>query len=178
MSVVWLWIACAPEKPDESDAPPINGGHEPADCAVNPDDACEEAFSCTAPVIADLRVVNGGEAQFDDGVFWTVQIDADGEDTDGDLHNMRMTVWADDLVDGTVDTTGEGTVGGFAQMRDVECTTYVGGYGLGLGVNGAQFEYDTLYEFAAIVYDAFDTASEPVIASGYTPKADGTDGGP
>ena len=179
MSLVWLWMACGPEKPGESDdAPPINGGHEPADCDVNPEDACEEAFSCVEPVIAELDVVNGGEAVFEGVPHYTVQIDAQGEDDDGDLHNMRMTVWSDELVDGTVDTTGEGTAGSFAQMRDVDCTTYMGGYSLGLAVSGTPYAFDTLYEFAAVVYDAYDTPSAPVIAAGYTPKESGADGGP
>lgn len=91
---------------------------------------------------------------------------------------MRVDLWWDDEVDGSVDTSGGPLSGPLSELTDAPCATDEGIYNMVLPVNGDPFVYDTLYEFAAVAYDAHENASEVFVQSGWTPTADGEDGGP
>jgi hypothetical protein len=160
-------VACAPQEEEkDGDAPPINQDTDTTTCEGTP------------PVIAELDIVNGGLVEFDIGPLPTVQISVHTEDDDGDIDSMRVDVWWDATVDGTVNTAAaDGENGDPVQFDPQECSTNAGTYNFQLAVDGDRFAFDTEYEFAAIAYDAHEEASELAIASGYTPKADGSDGG-
>jgi hypothetical protein len=169
MSLLLLAIACGgTDKDTGTTAPPIN---QDTDTAV---EDCDGA----APTVDEVLVSNGGVVTFDDGDFPTVLVEGRAVDTDNDLHLMRMDVWFDTVVDGAVDTAGERIEGAVAQLRDEPCSVGRGTYGLRIPVGDGRLDPNALYEFGVVVYDAHDAASGLGVGSGYTPREDGTDGGP
>lgn len=167
MSVFLLALAaCADKAADSgSSAPPINqGGGGDSGCGG------------TAPVIDELTIVNGGIVKFDSGPKPTVGVQAHVTDEDADLDVVSMDVWYDDVVDNQVDTTGTSFDGSPYEVSDEPCTSASTTFTLQIQA-GSNLEFDSLYEFAAVVTDGNGEVSEVAIASGYTPTSEGEDGG-
>ncbi|MDP2313932.1 MAG: hypothetical protein Q8P41_13580 [Pseudomonadota bacterium] len=169
LPVLWplaLLGACNPDEKDSSDAPPINQDEDsPVIC------------DGTAPVITELSVGNYGELfDFEGTLAPALLVAATATDDDGDLHRMNMTLWWDDVVDGTVDTSAAGTEAGYYAMDEEPCGMFEATYGLVFEVDGNRFDYATEYEFAAEVVDDAGLVSAQVIASGTAPNMDGSDG--
>lgn len=155
-----LSIGCAPDETDDKgDAPPINTGE---DSAVVECDG-------TAPVLTDL-VVEGMIYPFEVEAPALV-VSATATDADSDLHRMDVRVWWDDVVDGVVDTSGEGTAAGYYTFDSDPCATAQATYGLAFEVDGTRFDYATAYEFAAEVYDDAGLVSGQLVAHGVSPEA-------
>jgi hypothetical protein len=150
-------------KNPSTDAPPIN------------QDDTGEPLTCegTAPVLSELVVENYGLYNFEDGPAPSLKVAATGMDDDGDLHRMDLLVWWDNVVDGTVDTSGEGTTSGIIAMDPDPCATPEATYALVFEVDGKRFDYSTAYEFAGEVYDNAGLVSAQVVASGVTPNESG-----
>lgn len=134
----------------------------------------------TAPVIEELTLTEGdpitGEGGGDPQP--TVLIVAEYSDEDGDAHVVAMDIWYDDVVDGTVDTSG--AAGASLAPTAVEdddgnpvdeCDGKGGSFGVMLGVTGDDLEFETEYDFGVIIYDANNTASEPKFGTVVTPAA-------
>ncbi|MDP2310454.1 MAG: hypothetical protein Q8P18_30835 [Pseudomonadota bacterium] len=166
LALALLSAACTGEAKDTgSDAPPINQ-----------DDTSVVTCAGTAPVASELVVENYGLYPFEDGDAPALKVAATGTDDDGDLHRMDLVVWWDDVVDGAVDTSGEGTTSGIIAMDPDPCGTFAATYALLFEVDGIRFDYATAYEFAAEVYDDAGLVSGQIVADGVTPNMDGSDG--
>ena len=145
-------------KDSEGTAPPINQ-----------DDTGAVSCEGTAPVINELLVAAGDPITTDGGTFPSIVVQAEIEDDDRDLHTVSMDLWYDTVVDGSVDQSGEAIAASPYQVDEDPCETGLTTYGLQIGVDGVNFEYDTAYEFLAVAYDAHQTASAAVVADGVTP---------
>lgn len=163
MLVMMLAFGCtgAADKENTDDsAPPINQ-----------DDTAPTTCDGTNPEIADLIIEDGGVHDFEGEDSPTLKVAAETNDDDGDLHRINMTLWWDDTVDGTVDTSGAGSEAGWYEMNETPCGTFTATYGVLFEVDGTRFAYETAYEFAAKVMDDAGLESEIVIDSGTTPAA-------
>ena len=163
-----LLAACDGSDEDSSKAPPINQN----------DDSGDPVCEGTAPVITELVVENyGGLYPFETGDAAALQVSATGTDADADLHRMNLVLWWDDVVDGSVDTSGAGTEAGYYRFEDTEpCAGDEATLGLIFEVGDARFQNATPYEFAAVIWDDAGLVSEVAVADGVAPNADGTDG--
>ena len=122
----------------------------------------------TPPSIDSMGVTQGQGT--DDGPSILVQLQA--SDEDGDLHDYQVQIWFDDEVDGAVDRTSYNRMtpgpvsldvlacGAPAISSEVEIVL------LGEGV----LNFDTVYEFAAVITDASGLDSAPALSSGKTPR--------
>jgi hypothetical protein len=154
-------FACTTEKEDDTEAPPVEQEEDSPT-------VCEGA----APTLTELVVEEHDElVDFEGTLSPALKVAATGKDDDGDLHRMNMTLWWDDVVDGTVDTSGAGSEIGYYAMDEDRCGTFEATYGVLFEVEGNRFDYETAYEFAAQVYDDAGLVSEIFIASGTTPAA-------
>lgn len=161
LTMLALTGACTgPLEDTGPDAPPINQDTDVEEVK------CEAA----APVLEELTVTPG-QFEFEDVLGPAIKVSGTGSDTDGNLHQMGLIVWWDDMVDGSVDITGVGTDTGLASLDPNPCTTPAGTLEFNLQVDGKRFAYATAYEFAGVVYDAAELRSSVVIASGVTPGA-------
>jgi hypothetical protein len=144
-------------------------GSDPGSVAQDTDTAvvtCEG----TAPVLTELEVGDYGQLYpFEDGEAPALLVAATAEDADSDLHRMNLIVWWDDIIDGTVDTSGVGNEAGYYAMNEETCGTAEATYGILFEVDGDRFAYTTAYEFTAEVYDDAGLVSNRVTASGVTP---------
>jgi hypothetical protein len=166
---ILLWLmACSPE--EKEDTSPVEyidqGGDTGPDCGG------------VAPVINSIEVGNGGIRPYEGVDMPSLAILINVSDEDSDLRPVRFDLWWDTTVDDTVDLTIEGLQTEPYVVSDREdCEVERINYTIHPAVTGDQFAFDALYEFAAIAYDAMDMASEVKVGVGYSPKADGTDGG-
>ena len=154
-----LLVGCdGGEKESGSEAPPINQ-----------DDSGSADCSGTAPVINELTVAAGDPITTDGGTFPSLVVQAEIEDADRDLYTVSMDLWYDTVVDGAVDSSGDPLTASPYEVDEDPCETSLTSYGLQIGVDGTNFDYETAYEFLAVVYDAHGDASAPVVADGVTP---------
>ncbi len=160
-------LACDGSKAEDSG----NGTLNPSDSA--------ESCSGTAPVVEDLSVEEGDVIKGTDGEADqpSVLITVEFSDEDGDAHVVAVDFWFDDAVDDTVDTSGApdrslpaGAMLDAADRPIEECAGDGGILGISLGVTGSDLDYDTPYDFAAVVIDNAGLRSEPAFASGTTPS--------
>ena len=157
-----MFLGCS-DKEAENEGPGMPGSD-------TGDAVCEG----TEPVATELIIGNGGLTDFE-GVDWpTVLLRLLATDEDGDLDLAFMEFWWDLEIDGTVDTNVTGQDRYFTLETD-SCNTNSVDLGLKLQV-GTQLAYNTEYEFAAQVTDQYGLTSNLVVASGSTPKSDGSDG--
>lgn len=126
--------------------------------------------SGTPPVITALTVEPGDTTTFEDGDWPTLGLQASTSDTDGDLHEMSMSVWSDDVLDGHVDTGGE-PLSLSAVMAPEACSAENTMFNVLFKVDGGDFDFATPYEFAVVVYDAAGLASAVAYGTGTTPSA-------
>ncbi len=161
-----LAFACVPDEKEEDSAGTLNPGGDETDCFGN------------APVIEDFSTAEGEPIQDSDGggLQPSMLLLVDYSDEDGDAHILRVDVWWDAVIDGTVDVTAapDATTEPYA-LEDAggtpveECAGKGGTFELSVGVTGDDLEYETEYDFGVVLYDASDTPSEPAFATGVTP---------
>ena len=161
-----LAFACVTEEKDEDSAGTLNPGDEESDCFGTP------------PEIDDFSAAEGEPIQDSDGggLQPSVLLLVDYSDEDGDAHILRVDVWWDAVIDGTVDVTASpNATTDPTALKDawgdpvLECAGKGGTFGLSVGVTGDDLEYETEYDFGVVLYDASDTPSEPAFATGVTP---------
>lgn len=132
----------------------------------------------SAPEITNITFAQGEPTTLEDGTqLPTVLFQVDFEDDDGDAHVVSATIWADEVVDGAIDTSSTDV----GQLPDTALTDsatgapvdegdgFLGQLTIQLAVSGGNLNFETLYEFGVVIYDSVDTASEPGITSGTTP---------
>ncbi|MBK9643602.1 MAG: hypothetical protein IPO67_00330 [Deltaproteobacteria bacterium] len=166
LTALTLAVACKGSGGEDSDdeAPPIRGG----------DDTNEPQCGGTNPEAVSLTLANGGLYAFEGVDYPTLLLSVDATDADGNLDQITLGVYWEDDGDGAatpaaarfekVITSGTDACAGMAE-------TFL----LKLQV-GESLEYNTVYDFAAMVTDSAGETSGWVVASGSTPKADGSDG--
>jgi hypothetical protein len=164
MLAMALFAACVNDKEDDTEGPPLSG-----------DDTAVETCDGTAPEVSELEIGPYGQLySFEDGDNPAMVVSTTATDADGDLNRMDVVLWWDDVVDGTVDTSGAGEEGGYYQMKDTTCGTFTATYNLLMEVNGGRFAYSTPYEFAAQAIDDAGLVSEViVVADGISPDESG-----
>jgi len=137
-------------------------------------DDTDVACSGAAPIADRLTIGNGGLADFEAVEYPTVSLRLEATDEDGDLDLAYMEFWWDETVDGAVDSELSPQDRYFTLESD-SCSTKSVDLNLLLQV-GTQLAYNTTYEFAAQVTDYAGMTSNLLVASGSTPKSDGSDG--
>jgi hypothetical protein len=169
-------LACAPKEEDPKDTDTIEQGD--TDTAVDTDTG--PACGGVAPVVTDVTISNDGIKTYETSEgnvdYPTSLLEFNVTDADLDIHDLTFTVWVDTTLDGVVDTSGAGMAAAFDGAEDA-CTVGERNMRLGIPVDGSP-TVDTLYEWAVVATDDAGYPSAPAIGVGYTPKADGTDGGP
>jgi hypothetical protein len=162
-----LLVACEPEKEDSGNGT-LNPGGEDEPCLGN------------APVIEDFTAGEGDVIAGQDGEADqpSVLLVVEFSDEDGDAHVVAVDFWFDAEIDGTVDTSGtpDRQLPGSAMLDSAdrpveECAGHGGILGIQLGVTGSDLDFETQYDFAAVVIDNADQASEPGFATTTTPAA-------
>jgi hypothetical protein len=147
-------------------------GTLPAD-SDGANDACGEAL----PVIESLTIANAGmtDPTTDDscGAEFVplVRITAHATDEDGDLHYWTMNTWWDTELDDTVDTTGSSIE--VSSTQGLDCRTFEADLTMILCLSGDP-PYSTPVEWAAVVSDDQNHASNVAITTFTTPASDGT----
>ncbi|MSQ03043.1 MAG: hypothetical protein EXR71_14340 [Myxococcales bacterium] len=161
-----LAFACVPEEKEEDSAGTLNPAEQETTC------------SGTAPVVDDFSAAEGEPIEDNDGggLQASVLLLVDYSDEDGDAHILRVDVWWDTVIDGTVDVSGSPNAATPpTALEDAggtpveECAGKGGTFGLSVGVTGDDLDYETEYDFGVVIYDASDTPSEPAFATGVTP---------
>lgn len=156
--LVLLLSACAGSEKESSDPPPLATDDTAEDCGGTP------------PVIDALTVSDGGEQTSEGVTFRALLVSADAHDVDSDIDRMKLDIWLDETVDGTVDTSGDPAfAGGYIVIRDLPCGVGTGGIGSYLPITGGRLSFATTYEFAGIVTDVHQFTSDAVIITGTTP---------
>jgi len=162
-----------PEETDDTDTP------TPPDTDTDVTDTGPESCGPNAPVLEAITIENGSDTT-------GVQLDftLTSTDIDGDLHEISFELWLDDVVDGSVDTAGPAPLtGGPAIVQDANGPVAPCSIAQGLNltvtvpVDGGTLAFDTEMDFAWRVLDADGNPSNVLVQAGYTPKADGSDGG-
>jgi len=162
--------ACTGDKDPVESAPPVE---------TQPQETADDCVGTTAPVITNIELENTGIQRYENDDWPTLTVWVDVEDDDWDLATYALAVYYDDVVDGAVEATSSNGYGSTGTLsEDGDCTAPSGKVGLTLYLAGGGIEYDTLYEFGAVVTDDHHTDSEMVTTSGYTPTSTGEDGGP
>ncbi len=165
MLLVWMFVGCPGEavKSDDS-APPLN----------HPEDTAPVICDGTDPVLADLTVAPyDGLYSFEGQDSPALTVSAAATDDDGDISELTLELWWDDVVDGSVDTSGDATSTTYQFSQD-PCEGFANNLGLIFEVDGNRFDYATPYEFAGVVTDEAGLVSAIVVASGVSPNEDGT----
>lgn len=155
LAVLVLSGACNGNLEDTgSDAPPLNQ-----------EDTDVEVIECdgTAPVLEEF-VVESVLHIFEGPELPAIKVSGAATDVDSDLHTFGMVVWWDEVVDGSVDTTGAGKDTGPVILDRDPCTSAAGTLEYYLHVDDLEFDYSTTYEFAGVVYDAAEMRSDVVVA--------------
>lgn len=161
--------ACGEEKVEES-APPVE---------TETQETADDCVGGTPPVIVSMELENTGVQRFENDEYPTITVWVEAEDEDWDLASYKLSVYYDDVVDGTVEQSSENGFSNSGTLSDDgDCTAPGGTVGIQIGISGAGIEYDTLTEFGAVVTDGNGLTSELGTVSGYTPTATGEDGGP
>lgn len=156
-----LLLACSNTDDSGKDsAPPLETG-DPTECAG------------TNPVMDDFSITEGDILTNEDGDQQpSLRFVAEFSDEDWDLNEIILDIWFDDVVDGTVDTSGASDISsGLYEMESGACTVSGGSLTFDYGIVGDPLDYETEYDFAAVVTDQNGLVSEPGFASATTPAA-------
>jgi hypothetical protein len=166
-----LWtilMACTTPDDTGSEAPPVRTDDSAEVCEGN------------NPEITSFTLGNGGIVDFDGTDFPTIQLQVEATDADGNLNQVVLEMWWEADGDGDIDTSGSpdneypATISSDGACEVFEASGS-GKIALNLQV-GSAIEANTPYDFAARIVDASGEVSEPMVASGVTPKMDGSDG--
>ncbi len=158
-------VACSDGNTDSDEPPDITGGTN------------TEACGNTPPVADSLTIGNGGLHNFEGEDHPTVELELHLTDEDGDIHQGTMEIWYDEVLDDSVDTSGEPATDRIYSGLGDACEVTEATLGLAIRV-GTVFDYNTPYEFAALFIDAEGEVSNTLVAAGSTPYDDGSDGDP
>ena len=122
----------------------------------------------TPPQIVSLTCEGQGvDALVEDEVMPTMALGLELSDADGNLHITEVSIYMDEQVDGTVDTTGE--LIGFVRFDDGFIPTHEMRLLVYLETDGDDLAYETTYEWAAVVEDSVGTRSEVQVVPCRTP---------
>ena len=162
LPMLLLFMACKGGGEDTNTAPPVRN------------DDTAGACSGADPVIAGVNLSNGGIVDFEGTDYPTIQISADATDEDGNLNYVTMEVWFSEF--GDPNTDGSAQLDKTFSVDSNDCS--VDGYVFDLNVQvGGGLQPNTEYTFAVRLTDAEGEVSNIGLATGYTPKSDGSDGG-
>ena len=162
--------ACTDKEEEETGAPPLDTRPQDSDTG----DSCPGG---TPPVIESLTTANAGITECEAGqAYPQLDVTVDVTDADYDLESYHYNVWYDDAVDGSVEQGDNGLEVLGTLSSDGPCTASGGAITMQICLLGGGVEYDTLYEWGAIVTDSNGFASEMAFTSGCTPTAEGEDG--
>lgn len=131
----------------------------------------------TNPRINTVILSNAGMVPGEEGDELGLRVTADAVDADGDLSVVELRVWIDTRVDGSVNSEYR-PIEFPAQNLGDDCMVPRGSVAVDLAIGAFDLEFDTHYEVGAQVVDAHGGVSDVVIGDGYTPMANGQDGGP
>ncbi len=167
LALLWMGplLACADGGQDSDEPPDITDGLPVETCGGTP------------PVAETLNIGNGGLRNFEGEEAPTVELELWLTDEDGDIHQGTMEIWYDQSLDDSVDTSSDPDADRIYSGIGDACLVAQATLNLAIRV-GTAFDYNTPYEFAALFVDADGDASNVLVASGVTPKEDGTDGDP
>ncbi len=170
LSLVLFTLACQPPV-EEGEPPPIPKGGDTGDTAAE--------CSGTAPVITSLEAIPDGLRKHEQGqVSYPAMIfEIEADDEDGDLSFVSYQVWWDDDMDGTTSTSASPKITGQATIESTRCDSFSVGLNLSLASQGDP-AYNTWYDFAVVISDEAELASEPAYVQGAMPKEDGSDPDP
>jgi hypothetical protein len=161
IALMMTMLACTGEVDSGTDGDPLD--------TKNTEGCPNEA----APVITEFTVEEGDIVTNEDGdeqpsVLFTIT----SEDEDQDLNVVALDLWADETLDGAVDTSGSPFISsGDVEVEDGNCSVSEATLAFSLGIVGDPLEFETEYEFAAISYDSMGNASEVAYATGTTPAS-------
>ncbi len=157
-----LMLACKGEPEDTNEPPPIRNDDTAPECAG------------ADPAVSQVLLSNGGIVDFE-GTDWpTIKISADTTDADGNLNYATMDVWFSEF--GEPSTDGSAALDKTFSVDDTECGVEANVFDLLVQV-GQGLQYNTEYTFAVRITDQKGELSNIAMATGYTPKEDGSDGG-
>ena len=166
-----LWtILLACTTPDDT------GGEPPP---VRTDDSAEPCEG-NNPEITSFTLGNGGLVDFDGTDSPTLQLQVEATDADGNLNQVVLEMWWEADGDGELDTSRSPDNEYPATLStDGACEFFQASGDGKLALNlqvGSAIQANTLYDFAVRIVDASAELSEAVVATGVTPKTDGSDG--
>lgn len=162
--------ACGGNKSDSGD----DGGGTTLDAGGSGDDA---TCGGTAPVITDVQCSASGLKVYEgDTELPTLLMGIYFEDEDQDLSAVSVELYADETVDGTVSTSSPLFQPVQVTLDEEECVTPEQGVNLTVFINGVDVRYNRIYEWAVVVRDANDTASEPFLLECISPYENGQEG--
>lgn len=153
--------------PDDTDAPPCSGTRP-----------------TLAPVVPDTDYILSGGEIGEDGTMEPIvevlsfSLPILASDPDGDLHTRTLRFWMEPADDGLIDPD---LLTDLDVLFDGErCAVTSTADGLAwVGMSGTfPLPFDTAYDVGVQVLDALGLPSEPWMGTVYTPRADGTPGGP
>jgi hypothetical protein len=151
-------LACTKGDKD-SDQPPGLGDDSEASCEGND------------PVLANLLVEEGQPTDFEGVTYPTVLIQAEAADEDGNLDLVRITLYFDETVDGSIDTeTAGSTSASVSPDGGGPCESINATLGLYLQV-GEGIAYETEYDWGMQIEDSKGEVSNLLVGSGVTPAA-------
>ncbi len=158
-------VACTSGGDDTAEPPEITNG------------TITETCGGVEPVADTLLIDNGGVRNFEGDDYPTISLELHLTDEDGDLHQGKLQFWHDEVLDGTVDDSGDPDADRIYSEMGETCFSFEMTVRLAIQV-GTVFDYNTPYEFAALFIDADGDASNVLVEAGVTPKEDGSDGDP
>lgn len=131
-----------------------------------------------APVVERVTCTSGGLREVEGEAYPTLEFVNQLTDVDADLHQNRIQIYFDDQLDGSVarsdspysPVTSSLPLDDCEGVAETETT-------LTAFISGGSPPFDTELEWAFVVTDAGDLASEPYILTCRTPREDGSRGG-
>lgn len=167
LALLALAAGCAADKGDSGVPSLVTNPVDTGDCtAVN------------TPAISEVVLENTGIATNEVGESLpTMAVRARASDKDGDLASYQIDAYYDAIVDGAVEQDPEQDYADSGTLNDQGPCSLVAATLSAKVFLGGRLAFDTLYEWGVIVTDDHGVSSAMAYASGYTPKADGSDGG-
>lgn len=200
-------LACRPAKRDGEPDAPIDsalpeagdgagegggegGGDEDSGEGSGDDSGDTDAPPCSgtrptlAPVVPDTDYILSGGEIGEDGTLepivevLTFTLPILASDPDGDLHTRTLRFWMEPADDGLIDPDLLVDIDVLFDGERCMKTSTTDGLAW-VGMSGTfPLPFDTAYDVGVQVLDALGLPSEPWMGTVYTPRADGTPGGP
>ncbi len=130
-----------------------------------------------APIITDVQCSADGLKEFEQGSeLPTLLMSMFIEDEDADLNVMEVTVYFDDVVDGTVSTQDPEYPPIVVSLSQETCNEPEATVNITTFINGVSPRFNQAYEWGMVVRDANDDASAVYIFECITPFENGDPG--